>query len=210
MTGFLSITANATDLPLIQEIYDRSPKTNSQEKTTEFTFKEIKRLAESGNSEAMFALAICYLGDARCSEGVLSEDKPAGFSWFKQLADNGNTKAMVNVALGYLGGYGVRQNETEAIKYLRKAASLNDPLAQYHLGMLLRDKKSFFGLIDNSEAKEWLGRSCDNGLEEGCVAYKLFDNEYYFNKLDGYFINHQFRADTPGLTSILSKHLTIY
>ena len=52
------------------------------------------------------------------------------------LANAGNAKAELVVALKYLDGDGVTANDTEAAKWLARAADGGEPVAQYRLGTL--------------------------------------------------------------------------
>ena len=150
--------------------------------------QRIDLMSRQGNSEATFSLALCYLGNSKCGS-YTQTDKTTAFRLFKQAADAGYVPAMVNTGLGYFNGLGVRENKTTALEYFKRAAQYNDPIAQYNIGHILRYKKSFFGLMQNSEGKEWFGKSCDNGYEPGCEAYSLYDNEYHATPLRGYFID---------------------
>ena len=56
------------------------------------------------------------------------------------------------------------------IQELTKEATQGNVDAQFTLGVMYTNGK---GVRQNdSEAKEWFGKSCDNGSQEGCDAYK--------------------------------------
>src|SRR5262250_3371050 len=56
--------------------------------------------------------------------------------WAKLLhrAQHGNAKAQTQVGIAFLRGEGVKQDFSEAHKWLRRAAEQADPLAEHNLG----------------------------------------------------------------------------
>lgn len=51
-----------------------------------------------------------------------------------------------------------------------KAANQNEPISQAMLGMFY--KHGIAVRQDYAKAKEWFGKSCDNGSQNGCDDYK--------------------------------------
>lgn len=154
---------------------------------TDLTKDRIKIIASQGNTDAIVTAGLCELGViSHCGFG--KRNVAEALKWFREGDSYGDSRCTLNLAIAYYSGVGVRQNEEAALSYFRKAANHGNAIAQYNLGMILREKKSLFGLVSNSEAKEWFGKSCDNGYEQGCEAYRLFDIGS-FRPLRGYYVD---------------------
>ena len=73
----------------------------------------------------------------------------------------------------YVQGQGVRQDDTQAEQWFRKAAEQGHAKAQYNLGAMYANGR---GTRQNPViAKEWFGKACQNGLQQGCEAYRHLD-----------------------------------
>ena len=69
----------------------------------------------------------------------------------------------------YDNGQGIKQDYFEAVKWYRKVAEQGNANAQVLLGFLYILGK---GVQRNKAlAKEWFGKACDNGDQEGCEYY---------------------------------------
>ena len=55
------------------------------------------------------------------------------------------------------------------MKWYRQAAEQGLALAQYNLG--LKYAKGQGVRQDKGQAKEWFGKACDNGYQDGCENY---------------------------------------
>ena len=55
-----------------------------------------------------------------------------------------------------------------------KEAKQGNPVAQFRLGLLYKDGEGV--RQDYAEAKEWFGKSCDNGFQMGCEQYRELNN----------------------------------
>lgn len=84
--------------------------------------------ASETDAEAMYLLGRLYLKKI--------QDKKKAFFWYQSAAQNEHVNAMVDVAAFYLFGYEVDRNIDEAVKWYKKAAKLNSPLAYHNLGYL--------------------------------------------------------------------------
>ena len=69
----------------------------------------------------------------------------------------------------YEKGRGVKQDYVEAVKWYRKAAEQGHAKAQFILGGLYLLGEGV--QVNKSLAKEWLGKACDNGDQDGCEYY---------------------------------------
>ncbi|HHF5474779.1 TPA: tetratricopeptide repeat protein [Haemophilus influenzae] len=92
------------------------------------------------------------------------------FKLWLPLAEQGDAQAQFNLGTMYADGRGVKQDDVEAVKWFRKAAEQGVANAQAMLGFLY-----FLGKrgvqVNKSLAKEWFGKACDNGYQEGCEYY---------------------------------------
>lgn len=84
--------------------------------------------AAQTDSEAMYLLGRIYLKKL--------ENKEKAFFWYTRAAQNGHINAMIDVAAFYLFGYEVARDMGEAIKWYKKAAQLNSPVAYHNLGFI--------------------------------------------------------------------------
>ncbi|WP_425537026.1 tetratricopeptide repeat protein, partial [Klebsiella pneumoniae] len=62
-----------------------------------------------------------------------------------------------------------------AVEWYRKAADQGDATAQYNLGFAYANGQ---GVRQNkSMAKEFFGKACDGGMQDGCDSYKKLNEE---------------------------------
>ena len=67
----------------------------------------------------------------------------------------------------------MRQDYTKAIELYKKAANQGMADAQYNLGVIYNKGK---GVHQNyAIAKEWYGKACDDGLQDGCDNYRILN-----------------------------------
>ncbi|HHF5802937.1 TPA: tetratricopeptide repeat protein [Haemophilus influenzae] len=104
------------------------------------------------------------------SEATTRGDYQTTFKFLLPLAEQGNAQAQLMLGNMYANGLGVKQDDVEAVKWYRKAAEQGVANAQAILGFLY-----FLGKrgvqVNKSLAKEWFGKACDNGYQEGCEYY---------------------------------------
>ncbi|BBF13007.1 hypothetical protein NTHiID20_04930 [Haemophilus influenzae] len=104
------------------------------------------------------------------SEATTRGDYQTTFKFLLPLAEQGNAQAQLMLGSMYANGLGVKQDDVEAVKWYRKAADQGVANAQAMLGFLY-----FLGKrgvqVNKSLAKEWFGKACDNGYQEGCEYY---------------------------------------
>jgi hypothetical protein len=80
--------------------------------------KEFERLAEEGDTDAQYQLAIMYYR----GEGV-PQDYGKARMWYRRAADRGDADAQLNLGLMYAQGVGVAQNFVEAFKWFELAVA---------------------------------------------------------------------------------------
>ena len=76
-------------------------------------------------------------------------------------AEKGDRDAEHEVAVMLEHGYGVPKNETEARKWLERAAGHGHVVAEYEFGLALRDGRG--AVQDYGRAVEWIRRAAENG-----------------------------------------------
>ena len=126
----------------------------------------IKYLAEQGDALAQTAIGS---GHTEGSNG-LSQD-------YTKAANQGYAEGQYFLAVAYTEGQGVRPDHQRAFYWYEKAANQDDSAAQYSLGV------SYFlgrGVQENTAiAKQWIGKSCINGEQVACKAYRKLSEEGY-------------------------------
>ena len=132
----------------------------------EVDIDERKALAEQGDVIAQINMGWIYQNGS----GV-PKDNHEAFTWFKRAADQGNALAQASLGMMYYEGFGVRQDYILARKLFQKSANQGDSDAQGILGTFY--EKGIGGVRQNKAiAKEWYGKSCDNGNQNGCNDYR--------------------------------------
>ena len=104
------------------------------------------------------------------------------FNQTLRLANQGHAKSQYELGRAYKQGEGVRQDYAKAAELYLKAANTNyadfsstKALAQFNLGILHINGYS----VRQSKitAKEWFGKSCDNGYQNGCDEYRKLNQK---------------------------------
>ena len=94
-------------------------------------FELFTPLAEAGNPEAQYNLAMLY----RTGKGT-QKDLSASYVWFRRAADQGIPDAQYYVGFMFDSGEGVEKSPKYASVWYRKAAEQGHGLAQINLGFL--------------------------------------------------------------------------
>jgi len=116
---------------------------NSRDLVTETT-----RLAQQGDAEAQFSLALMY------DEGrTVPHDPNKAVYWLTKAAKRNLPAAALYLGMKYEFGNGVQQNKAVAEKWYEQAALHGWAMAQYLLAMLLLDERSIENRIN---AGAWL------------------------------------------------------
>ncbi len=97
-------------------------------------FTIFSRLAEAGNAEAQYNLAMLY----RTGKGV-EKDMDASFKWFQHAAEQGISDAQYYLAHMYDNGESVEKSLPKAFEWYKKAAEQGQGLAQINLGVMYAD-----------------------------------------------------------------------
>ncbi|WP_163493050.1 tetratricopeptide repeat protein [Haemophilus influenzae] len=104
------------------------------------------------------------------SEATTRGDYQTTFKFLLPLAEQGNAEAQLMLGVMYARGIGVKQDDFEAVKWYRKAAEQGYANAQAILGFSYLLGQSGVQ-VNKSLAKEWFGKACDNGDQNGCEYY---------------------------------------
>ena len=84
------------------------------------------------------------------------------FTETKAKAEKGDLEAHYNLAACYARGWGVAQDQAEAVKWIRKAADKGYPMAQFSLGNCYDNGN---GVTKNAvEAAKWMRKAADQGF----------------------------------------------
>jgi TPR repeat protein len=79
----------------------------------------------------------------------------------KEMAAAGDVKSQVQLGLAFLTGDGVPKDDTEAVKWLRKAADQDNPVAERYLAEMYFKGRGV--PADNAEAAKWLRLAAEQG-----------------------------------------------
>ena len=116
-----------------------------------------RKLAEQGNAQAQYDLAVCYYQ----GRGV-SPDYAEGLKWFRQAAEQGHAEAQCVLGVFYHDGrQGLSLDYAEAVKWLRKAAEQGNYAAQYNLGICYYQGQGVS--LDYAEAVKWFRKAAEQG-----------------------------------------------
>ncbi|MFH1832002.1 MAG: tetratricopeptide repeat protein, partial [bacterium] len=94
---------------------------------TKKTFKAYKELAEQGDIQAQYNLAICY----KYAAGT-RQDLNEAFKWFHTSAAQDNDLAQNQLGLCYQFGLGTRIDFEKSFKWFERSAKQENPEAQYN------------------------------------------------------------------------------
>ena len=136
---------------------------------------ELRKRAETGNSEAEFYLA--YFLDPLVNKNLATDDRTREcLEWYKKSAAHGSPGAAANYGLlkAYPRGSSFPADYAEALKYLQMAG--NNPMAMRELAFMYSsgrgvpmDQKHANELLQNAadmndkDAQYWLGEDYDKG-----------------------------------------------
>jgi TPR repeat protein len=114
---------------------------------------------------SLIAALLCAAGLVfACGCAPPSDKEQKLFLEYKAKAEKGDVKAQNSLGLCYNTGYGVKQNNTEAVKWYRKAAEQNDATAQYNMGICYYDGEGVEK--DYVEAVKWFRKGAEQNDAE--------------------------------------------
>src|ERR1700680_4589777 len=92
---------------------------------------------------------------ARAQSSAQESSKQKVIADLKEMAAAGDVKSQVLLGLAYLTGDGVRKDDAEAIKWLRKAADQDNAAGERYLAEMYFKGRGV--PADNAEAAKWVG-----------------------------------------------------
>ena len=129
-----------------------------------------KELANSGNAEAQYNLAIMY----RQGQGV-AQDKETALKWFEKSAELGLPSAEYYLGHLYDNGDSVTRNPVTAVSWYKKAAEKGNPLAQSNLGVAYANGEGV--QQDIVKAYVWFSLAASQGLTAALENRNLLKKE---------------------------------
>ncbi len=121
----------------------------SSQLTDEFpSFDETRTLAEQGDVDAQFDLALRYDDPI-----TAPTSRVAALKWYRIAAGNGVAQAQFNLGVMYANGEGVTENDAEAAEWYRLAARQGLALAQLNLAVMYANGEGV--AEDAAEAMRW-------------------------------------------------------
>lgn len=134
-------------------------------------FFEWMILAEQGNAQAQFNLAVMY------DEGNgVAQDYAQAFYWYKKSAAQGDAKAQLNLGVMHDQGKGMKRNHEKAMSWYKKSSKkAKNPSAQLNIALM------YDGGIgvkqDFKKAASWYKKAAKKGI----VQAQLNLGVLYFN-----------------------------
>ncbi|MCF6275296.1 MAG: hypothetical protein L3J05_05995 [Robiginitomaculum sp.] len=154
-------------LPMVSQLAFADPYEDAVEamarKDYSAAYNLLSPLANSGNDEAQFEIALLYLNG---NYGAKSERKSTGVMWLRRSADGGNLVAQKEMSILWdLGSaYGVSYEESK--KYRRMAAEQGDASRQYSVGLSYSHEKNY------TKARYWYEKASAQGHAVAAEALK--------------------------------------
>jgi TPR repeat protein len=76
-------------------------------------------------------------------------------------AESGDVKAQVELGIAYASGDGIEKDESEAVKWFRRAAALDDPAGEYSLGEMYLTGRGVE--LNRQEGAKWIRLAAEAG-----------------------------------------------
>ena len=126
---------------------------------------ELRLLAEQGDADAQFNLAVLY----GSGQGV-QQDWVEAARWLRLAADQGHAPGQSALGLVYREGLGVLPDFAEAVRWLRRGADQGDVSGQFLLASMYANGQGV--LQDNVEAFMWLSLAAAQSSGENRATYE--------------------------------------
>jgi uncharacterized protein len=111
----------------------------------------------------MIALAVALVlqpgGLALARSSAQASAKQKAIADLKQMAEAGDAKSQVQLGLTYVTGDGVGRDDSQALKWFRKAADQDNPIGERYLAEMYFKGRGV--PADNAEAAKWLRLAAD-------------------------------------------------
>jgi hypothetical protein len=123
--------------------------------------KNLQKLAEQGDAEAQWKLALCY--DNSEGVGVLHDSGKAAY-WYEKAAEQGHGDAANYLAISYRDGDGVQKDVDKAVFWFEKATEFGNIEAPGTLAAMYQDGKEV--PQDDEKAGYWIQTAANMGNTE--------------------------------------------
>ena len=155
-------------------------------------FQVFEELAEQGNAEAQYNLAILY----RQGKGV-KQDNAIALKWIEKSANQGLASAEYYLGHLYDNGDTVTRNSLTAVNWYKKAAEKGNPLAQSNLGVAYANGEGV--KQDIIKAYVWFSLAASQGLTAALENRNILKKE----------MSEELQANAQRLTrEYFSKYVT--
>jgi TPR repeat protein len=114
----------------------------------------MRSFSKFGTLALAAALLLLPASHARAQSSEKAAARAKEIQDLKEVAYAGDVNAQVHLGVIYLTGDGVAKNDTEAVKWLRKAADQDSPLAERYLAEMYFKGRGV--PADDEEAAKWL------------------------------------------------------
>jgi TPR repeat protein len=116
-----------------------------------------RSLAEQGDTEAQFTLAVLY----NRGDGGVAKDMIEAVRWYRKAAEQGHAIAQYNLGVLYATGTGVTRDLNAAVQWWRMAALQGHSEAQFNLGLYYAEGSGV--KMDAAEAVKWWAMAAKQG-----------------------------------------------
>ena len=121
-------------------------------------------------ANSMYAVGYAYL----IGEGV-QQDAAQAIHWMEKSYEHGDTRGAATLALAYLSGeMGIKKNEVEGVKWLKRTDIDHNGYWQYEMGKVYR-----YGIgntpVNNEEALKWFRKAAANGYTKALDEIRLLE-----------------------------------
>ena len=145
-------------------------ESNLKVMSTNAAVEILRKAANQGDQRAQYSLGLIY----QTGESV-HQDSAKAIDWYTKAANQGNAEAQAMLGGMYSEGEGVPQDYSKAAQWIEKSANQGRAKSQAMIGLMYYKGE---GVPQNvTIAKEWFSKSCDNGDQNGCDAYREFNQE---------------------------------
>ena len=121
------------------------------------------RLAEQGDMEAQFDLAVMYA----TGRGLGQDANEEAVRWFRRSADRGHAGARLSLGIMHGTGLGVEQDDVEAVRWYRGLAEQGHAEAQFLLGVMYDNGRGVHR--DGAEALRWMRLAAAQDDADACA-----------------------------------------
>lgn len=145
--------------------------------TNEQLFERMKTLAETGDHDAEYQLALMY----ESGWGTVARDQAEAVKWLKKSADAGVARAQSEYGAALINGDGIAKDVAAGVEWTRKAAEQGHPTAVSNMGTIYRDG---LGVEKNpDEARRWFEKTLALGTLKGLLEVAAqYENGTVFEK----------------------------